>query len=435
MVGNPRENVGGAAMSYTKKIFSGFMSFGIVMGLIFPYFAKLFVTVKPGMEFFFMISCMAAGVVMGICTYGVYRLIIGSILKKLSTTFAEVTNGNLQIQSDIKSNDDIGQLADSINKMIYMLNHLFGDVKTVIEDTTEKVETSSVELAQGIRHTNDLAKHITNSMQELSVGITVQENTTESSAQTMSAISTGVSQLAILFETISERSQKAEAEAKSGNAGIQQAATQLTTINQSVQLLTDHLTHFEKRSLEIGSIANDITSIAAQTNLLALNASIEAARAGEHGRGFKVVAEEVRNLSEQTENMTQKIIRILKAVRQDSNESLTSMKKVQKEVDSGIELAENAGETFNRIIETIASVAEQMIEAAATTEQISEGTREIAAGLSEMDQFAKASTQKTQAVFSFSEKQLTQMENISKLSATLSEICVDLRKAIEKLKV
>lgn len=422
-------------VSYTKKIFSGFMAFGILMGLIFPFFAKIFVTVKPNMETFFLIGCIAAGILMGFSTYLVYRLIIGKVLKNLSATFTEVSNGNLQVKCDMVSNDDIGKLCDSINKMIDTLNHLFGDVKNVIEDTTNKVEASSIDLANGIRNTAGLAKYITNAMDELSAGISVQENSTETSAQTMSVISDGIAQLAVLFAKISEGSQQAVSEAQSGYITIQKAAAQLKIINDSAHLLTGHLTHFEKRSMEIGSIANDITGIAAQTNLLALNASIEAARAGENGLGFKVVADEVRKLSEQTENMTQKIIRILKAIERDSKESIRSMEKVQKEVNSGMDLAENAGVTFSHIIETVDLVAGQMLEAAATTEEVSQGTQEIASSLSEVEQIAKSSTVKTKEVFTYSEKQSVQMEDISLLSDTLSDVCVYLRQAIGKLQV
>lgn len=422
-------------MSYTKKIFSGFMVFGIMMGLIFPFFAKLFVTVKPGMEAFFIISCIVAGIVMGFFTYFVYRLIIGKIIKRLSETFIEVSNGNLHVQCKIQSNDDIGRMAESINKMITMLNHVFIDVKSVIEATTKKVESSSVELSKGIQNSTSLAKYITKAMNEVSAGISVQENTMETSAETMAAISTGISQLAINFEKITEGSKQAADEAKTGDTVIQQAAMQLNIINESVHRLTDHLTHFEKMSIEIGSIANDITGIAAQTNLLALNASIEAARAGQYGLGFKVVADEVRKLSEQTEIMTQKMIRILKAVEQDSSESVASMRKVQKEVDSGIELAQNAGATFSQIIEMINLVANQMAEASATTEEISQGSREIAVSLSEVQHIVKGSSKQTQDVFSFSGKQFAQMEEISLLSKTLSDVCVELSTAIEKLKV
>lgn len=422
-------------MSYTKKIFSGFMAFGILMGLVFPFFAKIFVTVKPDMEIFFMVGCIAAGILMGFSAYLVYRLIIGKVIKNLSETFMEVSNGNLQVKCDMESNDDIGKLCDSINKMIDTLNHLFGDVKNVIEDTTDRVEASSVDLANGIRNTAGLAKYITNAMDELSAGISVQENSTETSARTMSAISAGITQLAVLFEKISEGSQQAVTEARDGNKTIQKAAVQLKIINDSAHSLTGHLTHFEKRSMEIGSIANDITGIAAQTNLLALNASIEAARAGENGLGFKVVADEVRKLSEQTENMTQKIIRILKAIERDSKESIRSMEKVQKEVNSGMDLAKNAGVTFGHIIETVDHVAGQMLEAAATTEEISQGTQEIASSLSGVEQIAKNSTLKTREVFSYSEKQSVQMEDISVLSETLSDVCVHLRQAIRKLQV
>ena len=89
------------------------------------------------------------------------------------------------------------------------------------------------------------------------------------------------------------------------------AVERVTLANEVIDDLKEH-------SAEIGDIIQLITDISQQTNLLALNATIEAARAGEAGKGFAVVANEIKNLSRETAESTESIIRKLEAIQSSS---------------------------------------------------------------------------------------------------------------------
>ena len=126
-----------------------------------------------------------------------------------------------------------------------------------------------------------------------------------------------------------------------------------------------------------------ITTVASQINLLALNAAIEAARAGENGRGFAVVANEVRKLAEQSAESAHQIDALIKGIQEDSKQSVTSMDKVIREVQSGKELVHDAGNTFQMILHAIQHVAHKIQEVSAITEEISASSEEIAASVDE----------------------------------------------------
>jgi methyl-accepting chemotaxis protein len=195
------------------------------------------------------------------------------------------------------------------------------------------------------------------------------------------------------------------------------------------------LDKLDKHSVEISNIIQVIRSIASQTNLLALNASIEAARAGEHGRGFAVVAGEIRKLAEQSSHSAHQIGELIQNIQADSSFTVASMSKVSLEVKSGMELANETGEVFQRILSAVHDVAEQVEEVSAASEEMSAGSEEISASLQEMSNIAKESSLRTQNVTQYTQEQLATMQMIHTSAAELGQMALELKESISKFNV
>jgi methyl-accepting chemotaxis protein len=120
----------------------------------------------------------------------------------------------------------------------------------------------------------------------------------------------------------------------------------------------------------IGQVVSLINDIAAQTNLLALNATIEAARAGEAGKGFVVVAQEVKNLANQTAKATDEIAQQIGSIQSETHNTVDAIEKVTRTI-SGI----------NEITAAIAAAVEQQ---GAATAEISGNVQQAAAGTNEV---------------------------------------------------
>ena len=131
-------------------------------------------------------------------------------------------------------------------------------------------------------------------------------------------------------------------------------------------------------SERIGEIVAVIEDIASQTNLLALNAAIEAARAGEQGRGFAVVADEVRKLAERTARATKEIAGMIKEIQTTTADAVNSMKSGRGEVDNGIRLAEQAGQSLTGIVSEAQKVTAMVSQIAAGSEEQSKAGELIA---------------------------------------------------------
>lgn len=303
-------------MSYTRKIMFIFYSFGIFMGIIFPFYAIIFVEFKPGKAIFFIVGCLLAGFMIGIFNYFIYRRIIGRIVKQLSDTFHSLSRGNLTQQIVINSNDEFGRLAESIENMRINLKT---SMHNITVNAMQLGETSKI-LSSSAQDTRQISNIISVKFSEVAEGAVRQaehNNFIIQMAESMEQeVKEGYNQVYKLAQQSTETRQLTD----EGNSAINHAIENLGVITETIEFATQAIQGLGNRSEEIGDIVGIITEIANQTGLLALNAAIEAARAGEHGLGFSVVANEVRKLAEGSSKAAAKISGLVQIIQQETLE-------------------------------------------------------------------------------------------------------------------
>ncbi len=334
-------------MGYNKKIFSGFLIFGLLMGLIFPFFATMFVEVIEGRLLFFIVGCILAGIFVGVINYLIYRIFIGKVIQLLSHRFQTIAEGDLTVTDlHIKSNDDFGRLASSFNIMKQTLQELIGRIATSSNEAAKASDT----LAVNANDTKNSVNAITKSIDEIASGTTMQSKYSSSivdiTYQTANEIKKGT-EIATTTETIAS---EATSVAKIGQQAISEVISHLNILSDSVKKSTMSVQRLGNRSDEIGNIINIISSIAEKTNLLALNAAIEAARAGEEGKGFAVVADEVRKLAEQSKNSSTQISQLIRAIQSETNDTVALMEQNVEIVHKQVERINRGNKAFQKIV-------------------------------------------------------------------------------------
>ena len=187
--------------------------------------------------------------------------------------------GDLSVRLNITSNDEIGQLATSFNKMGEALSTMVSHIRTAAQQVSSRANELS-----------GLSGGAYRGMEQQSGEIVSMAGAVEEFSATSLNIADNMGNTERLAQDNAQQT-------RIGRASMQEASSSLEQIAVSISSTATVINTLGQRSQEIGSIVGVITSIADQTNLLALNAAIEAARAGEQGRGFAVVADEVRSLA------------------------------------------------------------------------------------------------------------------------------------------
>ncbi|WP_428607256.1 methyl-accepting chemotaxis protein, partial [Pseudomonas sp.] len=163
-------------------------------------------------------------------------------------------------------------------------------------------------------------------------------------------------------------------------AGRRQVTVTRETIDQLSERLGESagtVTRLAEEAAGIGQVIDVIRSIAEQTNLLALNAAIEAARAGEAGRGFAVVADEVRNLAQRTQNSTREIERMIGAIQSATEQSVRDMLQSSEFAVRSQAMANEADQALGLIAERVGQINEMNLVIASAAEEQAQVAREV----------------------------------------------------------
>nr|WP_280875028.1 MULTISPECIES: methyl-accepting chemotaxis protein [unclassified Paenibacillus] len=307
--------------------------------------------------------------------------IIARPLNRMVKLVGQVAGGDLRETTDIKTKDEIGQLAGSINNMVQSLRTTVGGIL---------VSAESVAAA---------AQQISASTEEIASGSTSQANDAQTMNELFKELSAAINSVAQSADQASELSNKTTGIAQEGGKVVRSSIEGMNRVNQQMSRL-------EEDSNKIGEIIEVIDDIAEQTNLLALNAAIEAARAGDQGRGFAVVADEVRKLAERSSEATKQITTIIKGMQENTQQSV-------KAVGEGVLSSQKTGESFEQIITMVNESANKVTEIAAASEEQAAQSSEVLTSIESIS----ASTEEAAAA---SEETATTAQSLAGLAEELN---------------
>ena len=400
----------------------------LIMGFIGLYEESLSVFIDPKQA---IILCIIFAIFSSILMcMGLTR----SIMKPLNefiNAADKIAEGDLTVEVNVSSKDELGQLAEYFKKMTLNLRTLTGKVRNV----SLKVANTAQELSASSEEMKAICDQITGNTHDIATGVSSQASKIAEISRAMKEMSQSVQQVAMNSQKAADGATAASTTASNVGKMSGDVTHKMTEIQSSVDNSATVIKQLEGKSQKIGEIIGVITNIADQTNLLALNAAIEAARAGEHGRGFAVVADEVRKLAEESRNAANQITGLIKEIQQGTNQAVVAMEQGTKTVGDGTKIMDGTVSAINQIVKAAANVSTMINEIAAATEQQSASVEEITASVEDVSSICEESAAGTQETSAATEEQAVSMDVLVNAAQELAKLSNELQAEIAKFNI
>ncbi|WFC60596.1 methyl-accepting chemotaxis protein [Pseudomonas sp. REST10] len=310
--------------------------------------------------------------------------------------------GDLGARMTQSSEDEIGELARSFNRMGEALATMVAGIRVAAQDVSSRsqaLSTLSRDAYQGIDQQSGEISSMAGAVEEFSA---TSQNIADNMRNTERLASENAQQTRI------------------GRTSMDQASEALVQIAEALEQTSTVINGLGQRSQEIGGIVSVITAIADQTNLLALNAAIEAARAGEQGRGFAVVADEVRSLAGRTREATNEISTMIGSIQSETNSAIATMEQGRQLMQDGLE--RNA-----KVAAALAQISEQ-------SEAAGEQFAAITTATSEQSSTANVLSSNLQSIAQANGEQREVVANLADTARELDRLAVQLRQEVERFR-
>jgi methyl-accepting chemotaxis protein len=290
-----------------------------------------------------------------ILVYFVGRLV--NPLKELQEVARKVSEGDLNVKSDIKQNDEIGALGSAIDQMVEKLREIVENIK------------------YGAKNISSASEQVSSSSQQLSQGASEQASSTEEVSSSMEEMVSNIQQNSDNAQQTEKIAQEASEGIKEGNEAAQNSVQSMKEIAEKISIIND---------------------IAFQTNILALNAAVEAARAGEYGKGFAVVAEEVRKLAER---------------------SSEAANEIDEKSKYGVDISEKAGQKLEEIVPEIDKTSKLVQEITAASNEMNSGADQVNNAIQQLNNVTQQNASSSEELATSAEELSSQAEQLKQTIA------------------
>lgn len=369
-----------------------------------------------------------------VVTFIVLFLFITEVLKpinKLGNLMKEVSQGDLSVNIEVKSQDEIGKLNTHFNSMIENMKNII----TVVQESSNNVEHRSHHLSALAEETSASSVEVSKAVNDIAIGATTSSENADTVTETTGQLGEKINEMLVQTHSLHDITEEADQLNILGHDKMKNLLGSFDHSNHELTIMAQAVKGLETKVDAIDTVMSSISEISAQTNLLALNASIEAARAGEHGKGFAVVAEEVRKLAEQSAKATVQVKTTIIELQSESQQVANQMAEMQKTFQNQGVVVEDTSSLFKNLSALIENMEGTFKNVISQIEGIVIYKDQVVQTIEEMSLTAQSTAAACEEVSASSDEQLTAIQSVAEASEQLNNLSTELATVISKFKI
>ena len=361
--------------------------------------------------------------------------VVGRKIKKPLTVIVEnmnlVKQGDLTVQTALKTKDETKIIGEHFNAMVnelYQLTKQMNEVTTDLEQSTTTLQVASDTIIES-------SENASSSVQEIATGNRVQATSIEHSSMLANTLS---QQSNALIENTNLVMNKVDDMQQQKNKGLTlfDELNNINIINNEASATIDDSIHaLASKTSNVTKITEQIQAIASQTKILALNATIESARAGEAGKGFAVVANEIKRLADQSNDSVNQIHTILSEIQHDSEVVLSKLTVVQSRNSERSEAVEQVNAAFMSISSSIQDVTHLLNTNHNYVSQVEVNAQLLSKEITEIASIAEESSAASEEVAASVHEQTQQLEYVGEAIQQLNHLVKVLKNQVSHFKL
>ncbi|WP_040952896.1 methyl-accepting chemotaxis protein [Gorillibacterium massiliense] len=347
-------------------------------------------------------------------------------IDNISRLAQQIANGDFTKKLNVETDDAVGKLAGSFNKMAERLKELLGETVTItrqvadsskdhyiksqgMKDVMEQVSISAGELASGANQISEEVTHISTSIKEIETTVTTYAHSTRE---------------------MNAKSERMVVLVDKGRAAVESQSSGMNRNVEATAVVSETVTQLAREADGISRITRTISEIAEQTNLLSLNASIEAARAGEHGRGFAVVAQEVRKLAEESTTSTKEVFNLVRSIENGIREAIRNIQVNEEVVKAQEDHIRETESVFREIVVSIQFIAKEIARFATESDKMLAQAQAISETMQNISAITQQSAAGTEEVSASMNEQISSVDEMVQRSEQMTHIATQLQRSI-----
>lgn len=355
--------------------------------------------------------------------------------QRFGDVMSACAGGDLQQRLEAETDHEaMVEIADSFNEMITDLERAVAQVERISQDvahTSTEVQTSSEEISRA-------SEEVSASIQEISDGSSAQAEDLETATTEVKELSATVEEVAAATSTIADQSSQVDDLATDGQVAATELTDEMHDAGERTDTVASTIHDLEREAEQIQQVVELIDDIAAQTNMLALNAAIESARSGSasgDGEGFQAVADEVKELAEQTQEAVDDVEAMIESVQQRATTSVEQIEATEETIGAATHQVETLADGLDRIALEIEQVTAGVQEIDQATDEQATSTEELATIVQDVASVAAETTSQAQQVAAAAEETTATITDVSAEATRLDDRAMELADAVDQFSV